>query len=258
MEWERKDSHFETKEETHRNIAVLIWGMAPRFDTWLGYWMVLPGEVNFINGALWLSILFWPCRSKQTRNCGKGGVYIRWLVGKVDGGTTMTEVNLWLLTMLEQDIPVPSPYYSSNEWKGAIAQTSYALHGVLYTVHVWAVPHHIFLQVSLHNVGMMEHSPIMVKTNTLMEDKPEDTPAMPISPKPLHSTARAETAMSIASSQITAATMPSKHEKEPQQQAFTFAHTTPNLLMSHPWNSPISLVGDNRATKATPPDRVSP
>jgi len=110
------------------------------------------------------------------------------------------------------------------------------------------------------NVGMMESSPIMAKLKALMEEKPpEDTPAMPIPPKPLHSTACTETTTIIAPHQTTAAMMTPDHDKEPWQQAFTFDQTTHDWLTPHPRNNLIPLVEDNRATKATSPHlRVTP
>jgi len=108
-------------------------------------------------------------------------------------------------------------------------------------------------------VRTMEQSPIMVKTTALMEEKPlEDTPAMPIPPKPLHSAAHAETTTIIAPQTTVAMTTP-EYEQEPWQQAFTSAHMTHDLLMPHPRNNPISpLVGDNQAIKATPLPHVAP
>jgi len=106
----------------------------------------------------------------------------------------------------------------------------------------------------------MEHSPITAKAKALTDEKPpEDTPAMPIPPKPPHSVAHAKTATIIAPRQTTTAAtllVPSKQEKELPQQASrapTFDHTTHNWPTLHPRNNPVSLLGDNRDIKATPP-----
>jgi len=59
--------------------------MALRFETRLGYWMVLGSGQHFQSCIMAVNNCFQPFGSEQTRNCGKGGVYVGWSVEKVGG-----------------------------------------------------------------------------------------------------------------------------------------------------------------------------
>ncbi len=176
----------------------------------------------------------------------------------------MTEVNLRPLTMSERDTPVlfPSsitlPTYPTS---GRVQLREPHMPSTLSFTQSMSersltVPSY---ELSM-KVGTMEHSPITAKAKALTDEKPpEDTPAMPIPPKPPHSAARVKTATIIAPRQTTTAAtllVLSKQEKEPPQQASrapTFDHTTHDWPTLHPRNNPVSLLGDNRDIKATPP-----
>jgi len=117
---------------------------------------------------------------------------------------TMMEVNLWPLTMSEQDIPVLFPSsiaLTTSTTSGRVPLWDPNIPSTLTSIQSmskWSLTIHSYEYLST-NVVTMEHLLIMVKPTALMEEKPlEDTLAMPIPPKPLHSAARAETTTIIA------------------------------------------------------------
>jgi len=99
-------------------------------------------------------------------------------------------------------------------------------------------------------VRMMEPLPIMVQLKAIMEEKPpEDTPAMPIPPKPLHSATCAETVTITAPHQTTAAMLtPSGATGERQWGRMRDSHHSPpqagpldaKELGQNEWSSPSS------------------
>ncbi len=171
----------------------------------------------------------------------------------------MTEVNLRPLTMFERDIPVQFPSsrtLPTPPTSGKVQLREPHTPSMAFYVQPLSErsPTAYSYELLSTKIKTTEQSLIMVKTTALTEEKPpEDTPAMPIPPKPPHSAACADTATIIAP-HTTAATTTPEYEQEPRQQAFNSAHTH-DLLTSHPQNNPI---GDNRAIKVTQPPHVAP
>jgi len=146
----------------------------------------------------------------------------------------MTKVNLWPLTMSEQDIPAMFPSSKAlpssptsrrvqprEPHMPSMGSLSQSMPERFLTVHSYELPS--------ATARMMEPSPIMVQLKAITEEKPpEDTPAMPIPPKPPHSTACAETVTITAPCQTTAAMLtPLGTTRERQRGRMRDSHHSP-------------------------------